>query len=371
MRDLIHRICGAIPLLAISAGACASAHKPAPPNPALLAAIPADLRMVGAESTWVARGVGYELVTRSQLEIPPLISQLDDQSRFFNKLFATDPAKIIAAVRRLGPPGSIPEASAPVPLDLGPVVEIVTARPLTSQEVAAQEKQRASQPTDGPERFGASGPTARVVRAWLSARASALTGKPAASSAASATVDDPRVPAWAEDALPGLAVPTVHEDTLAARLAMQIDSLFPIHTLLTMPRPSYVTLAGRGGTRGGVASGGTGGYGGGMGGRRGGMGGYGGGMGRGAPRGGSGAYDGGRPNPPLLGGALFAAEALMFGRYLVVREGPSFVGALVDAQVQRKPVGDVFSTAQIVPADVERLDIEFHRWLMDRTARER
>src|ERR1019366_4584910 len=64
--------------------ACASAHKSAP-NAGILAAIPADLRMMGAESTWVAHGVGYELVTRSKLEILPLMSQLDDQSRFFTK----------------------------------------------------------------------------------------------------------------------------------------------------------------------------------------------------------------------------------------------------------------------------------------------
>jgi hypothetical protein len=57
----------------------------------------------------------------------------------------------------------------------------------------------------------------------------------------------------------------------------------------------------------------------------------------------------------------------MFGRYLAVREGAPFIGALIDAQIQQKPVGAVFATAQMVPADLERVDIEFHRWLMDRT----
>ena len=116
--------------------ACASAHKNAAPDPSLLAAIPGDLRMMGAESTWVARGVGYELVTRSKLEILPLISQLDDQSRFFTKLFGAEPAKVIAAVRRIGPPGSAPEASAPVPFDAGPVVEVDVPRPLNKGEKA-------------------------------------------------------------------------------------------------------------------------------------------------------------------------------------------------------------------------------------------
>src|ERR1035437_8841743 len=233
--------------------ACASAHKSAP-NSAILAAIPADLRMMGAESTWVAHGVGYELVTRSKLEILPLMSQLDDQSRFFTKMFGAelasivaagrfstkmfgaDPPRIVAAVRRVGPAGTnsgpnsstgttraLPEASAPVPFDVGPVVEVIVVRaPAKGQK-----------PENGPEGFGASGPTARVVRGWLSARASALTGKPASAAAASASIDDPRVPAWAEDAIPGLAVPTGREDTTTARLAMQVDSLYPIHSFLT------------------------------------------------------------------------------------------------------------------------------------------
>src|ERR1035437_6091649 len=232
--------------------ACASAHTSAP-NAAILAAIPADLRMMGAESTWVAHGVGYELVTRSKLEILPLISQLDDQSRFFTKMFGAEPARIVAAVRRVGPAGTnagtnsstgttrtLPEASAPVPFDVGPVVEVIVVRaPAKGQK-----------PENGPEGFGASGPTARVVRGWLSARASALTGKPASAAAASASTDDPRVPAWAEDAIPGLAVPTGREDTTTARLAMQVDSLYPIHSFLTMGRPGALAAVGRGGSPG-------------------------------------------------------------------------------------------------------------------------
>ena len=355
--------------------ACAANHKSARPDPAMLASIPADLRMMGAESTWVAKGVGYELVTRAKVEVLPLMSQLDDQSRFYEKMFAAPPSKVIAAVRRVGPPGTPPEASAPVPFDMGPVVEMVVVRVAP----ADAKKPKVETPEEREERFQAKGPTDGVVRAWLSARASKLTGQPATSAAASATADDPRVPAWAEDALPNLAVETSREDTITARLAMQIDSLYPIHSFLTMPRPGAV-LAGRGGrgdatTRGqsGGTSGGTGGYGGGMGGRGGGMrgGGMGGSMGRGGSRGGSGGSgrgDGGRGNLPFTGPQLFAAQALVFGRYLTVREGPAFVGTLVDAQLSGKSVNAVFDAAQMVPSNIERLDIEFHRWLIDRAA---
>jgi hypothetical protein len=91
--------------------------------------------------------------------------------------------------------------------------------------------------------------------------------------------------------------------------------------------------------------------------------------GREGGRGGSsGATDGGRPPGPLQGGALFAAQALIVGRYLIIREGPSFVGALVDAQLQSKDVNRVFANAQMVPTDLERVDMEFRRWLIDRAA---
>lgn len=368
--------------------------------------------MMGAESTWVAHGVGYDLVTRSKLEMPPLISQLDDQSRYFTKEFGVEPGKVIAAVRRVGPPGAVLEASAPVPFDVGPVVELIVLRPLLKGEKAAKADNGSTQgggysgrggsrggagrgsggqagggdstaippgTPDEAERFSGSGPTARVVRAWLSAHASKLTGQPANDLAASAAVDDPRVPAWAEDALPGLAVPTAREDTTTARLATQIDSLYPIYAFLAMARPATFASSGRGGGAGQGQGGGSrgGGMGGGMGGmggmgRRGGMGGMGGGGMGGSRRGGQGGYpggtDGGRARGPLAGGALFAAQALVFGRYLSVREGPAFVGALVDAQIQSKPVAAVFADAQMVPSNLERLDIEFHRWLIDRAS---
>ena len=239
------------------------------------------------------------------------------------------------------------------------------------------------------ERPSAAGPTVPVVRAWISARASQLTATAAIAAAASANSDDPRVPAWAEDALPALAVQTAREDTIIARLAMQIDSLYPIHSFLTMKRPGVFSgVAGRGGRgeipgavpRGqggqGGMGGGQGGAGGvGMGGRggRGGMGGYGGGGSMGSGRGqrNPGAYDGGRPWLPYSGPQLFAAQALSFGRYLMQREGPAFIGTLVDAQIQPKSVNAVFDNAQMVPTNIEQLDIEFHRWLIDRAAHER
>jgi hypothetical protein len=40
----------------------------------------------------------------------------------------------------------------------------------------------------------------------------------------------------------------------------------------------------------------------------------------------------------------------------------------VDAQIQAKSVNDLFAKAEMVPRDLERLDIEFHRWLIDRAA---
>ena len=83
------------------------------------------------------------------------------------------------------------------------------------------------------------------------------------------------------------------------------------------------------------------------------------------------------PVTPVTTGALSPAtrslppRPLVFGRYLSVREGPAFVGTLVDAQIQSKNISDVFAKAQMVPSNLERLDIEFHRWLIDRATRHR
>ena len=231
--------------------------------------------MVGTETTWVAHGVGYELVTRTKLEIPPLLSQLDDQSRYFAKEFGADPGKIVAAVRRVGPPGALLEASAPVPYNVGPVVELLVPRPLAKGEKLEKSDDEGSPrgsygrgsrggmgrsaggsdtstssalPDIGdPERFGAVGPTAPVVRAWLAARAATLTGKPASDPAASARVDDPRVPAWAEECAPrtcGSHGPRGHHH----RASLDADRLALPGLLLSHDeaRPGTVASSGRG-----------------------------------------------------------------------------------------------------------------------------
>ena len=61
-------------------------------------------------------------------------------------------------------------------------------------------------------------------------------------------------------------------------------------------------------------------------------------------------------------------SAAMFGRYLFVREGLQFIGALVDAQIQGRNPTDIFAAPQMVPSNLERPDIEFHRWVIDRAA---
>jgi hypothetical protein len=70
-----------------------------------------------------------------------------------------------------------------------------------------------------------------------------------------------------------------------------------------------------------------------------------------------------RPMPALQGGALFVAQAMVFGHYLQAREGDRFIGALVDAQMQGQPVASVLASARMVPGDVQRLDEEWRHWL--------
>jgi len=104
------------------------------------------------------------------------------------------------------------------------------------------------------------------------------------------------------------------------------------------------------------------------GGMRGGRGGLGGSRGRGRMSGGRGDS---RPTPALQGGALFVAEAASFARYLAGRESYEFVGAIADAQIRGKAANDVIATARNAPADVDKMDDEWRRWLSYRAKRVR
>ena len=189
-------------------------------------------------------------------------------------------------------------SAAPIPTTTrGAVVEVVLADPT----VARKEQDKRPARANGMGTLAERTPTLPVVRAWLSAHATAVTHTPARITQASGEVEDPRVPAWAEEMIPSLAADSII-DKFTVTLATHSESLIPLAKYFTMDRPAEVVAQvgprEGGAERGGSTSGSTGGMGG-----RGGMGVMGGrgGMGR---RGGTGGSSpsrtqGDRAAPPL------------------------------------------------------------------------
>jgi hypothetical protein len=346
--------------------ACSHGGRPQPNvTPAALAAVHADLRLVDNETTWVTRGAGYELVGRSKADLVTFQPALDREAAMFRRVFPIDSlVPVIATVRHQQPEGKPYVTAAPTPAEeKGFVVELVIPDPKTPLVPGFAERN----------------PVLPVVRAWLSAHASALTKQQARSIQAKGETDDPRVPAWAEEMIPMLSADSM-VDRFTMDLATHQSEIIPLSEYFTMQRPApAVPVADRGnqgrGSGGGngtppSGSGGRGGMGGGgMGGGMGGMGG-----GRGGMRGGSrgGGSRGGDRNPgnddrrqsmPLPQSMVFLAQSTVFGRYLG-RESYELIGTMADAQILGQPVDSVLARQKEL--NLARMDADWKEWLTSR-----
>jgi hypothetical protein len=361
------------------ASACASGNAGRRPEdePARLATVRAEARVLRGETTWVATGTGYELVARTRADIAQIEPTLDRQATLFQRVFGEAPAMLGVRVVRFARDGHAALVPAGAPTTAGPVVDaIIDERP--REGGIGEGTERGQRGGRGGASGGAvamagavmgAGSAEHVTRAWLSARASKLSGSAGLTTQALGETDDPRIPAWIESALPALAMDSLRTERLIVQLAAHDDSLIPLRELLTMSRPPFLersVAGGRGdmggrGNVGGGRGGGTGGTGGGMGRGRGGIGGIGGMGGMGGR--GRGGMPEGRDMGALQGGALFVAEAASFARYVEGREGYAFVGAIADAQMRGLALNDVIATARNAPADLDRMYDEWRRWM--------
>ena len=323
-----------------------------------LAALHADMRLVGNETTWVTRGTGYELVGRSKVDLAIFQPQLDRDADILHRVFPGDTlAPLVATVRRAPADGKPFVPAAPIPSGAhGTVVELVIPNPKAHSDRDGGR---------GPDGFAERNPTLPAVRAWLSAHATALTKQPAQMNQTEGEVDDPRVPAWAEELTTGLTQDSL-VDPLTTTLAAHPSELIPLPRYFTMAAPTFVAASEqRGGeNRGGGGGGGgyPGGYGGmgrgvGGGGRRGGLGG---GMGRGG-----GERSRSEESRPLPGPALFAAQSVVFGKYLS-HEGYDAIGAVVDGQILGATPDSVLAKRGML--SLERMDVDWRAWLSERAA---
>jgi len=342
---------------------CSSHHTESAPSPASLAALHADLRMVRGETTWVTHGRGYELVGRSRADLVTLQPALDRASAFLTQIYPGDTlAHIVAAVRRTPAPGKPYLTAAPVPDDArGAQVELVLVDPKAFEE---QRKNANTPPRADDMRMLGGNPIMPAIRAWLSARASHLTGTPANLNQSRGETDDPRVPAFATTMIADAGDDTFI-DNATKSLAAHMDALLPLSRYFTMDRPSpaEMTVARRGNSGGDAPSDG----------RRGGMGGMGGrgGMGGGRGIGGRGGMGGGRSMPggssehtiPLQGPALFAAESAVLSKYFA-RAGADVVGEIIDARITGKPIDDVLAKHNL--GTVQQVEDDWRNWLAER-----
>ncbi|MEP7347097.1 MAG: hypothetical protein ABI877_17640, partial [Gemmatimonadaceae bacterium] len=226
--------------LAFLGVACSSGRRgdPFQPSPAALANVNAELRMVGGETTWVARGKGYELDARSKRDIALLQPQLDRQAAVFHAVFSVDPIMVQLAATHAEASGDGLVATPVLPMPGVPLVTVlIGAPPGERRDKRVESRARVGAAAERPTALGS--PLRQVVRAWLSARASARTAHAAGSAQASGEANDPRVAAWAEDALLGLTADSARVDAVAHQLIAS-DAIYPLAEFFTMARPPNV-----------------------------------------------------------------------------------------------------------------------------------
>ncbi len=352
-----------------SAGCASHARRSLETDPAAIAAVHAELRVVNGESTWVARGTGYELIGRSKAELVVLPAQLEREAAMIRRVFPEDSfPPLVVTVRRAAAIGKPYVQAPPFPATLrGTVVELVLPDPAAKTD---PEKNTAAAAL-GIGLLAERTPTLPVVRAWLAAHAGTATGTPARPAEATGEFEDPRVPSWAQEVVPSLTADSL-VDRFTKLLAAHPDDLIPLPAFFTTQRPTFgnpaIAQRGTGGERGGGGgAGGRGGGGGGMGGR-GGMGGGGrGGMGgRGGTRGGTASRSQGDDARGLQGAALFDAQSVLVGRYLAARVGYDVIGEMIDAQILSRPLDEALARHKAIK--LAQMDLDWFQWLMDRSA---
>src|SRR6478735_2895289 len=98
MRDIRYYTLAAATLL--SSGCASRRQRGIESDPAAIAAVRAELRLVGGETTWVTRGQGYELIGRSKADLVALQSSLDREAATIQRVFPEDTiAPLVVTVR--------------------------------------------------------------------------------------------------------------------------------------------------------------------------------------------------------------------------------------------------------------------------------
>ncbi len=335
----------------VAAAACAG-HRTAPESDAVAnASLTAEPQLVGRDTVWVARGPGYTLVGRSRGDLAMVHASIERAAIVLARIYPHDTlAPIVATVRRVAPPGKPYISAAPVPPNIhGAIVDL----PVFDAKAA---------PRDA--RLMAPNVALAAVRAWMSARASRLTGVSARLDQSRGEANDPRVPAWSIVMIASAGDDAAIDEATKA-LGAHPEALIPLERYFTMESPTPGAAGdarprtqpdgeGGRGTRGGGGIGGMGG----MGGMRG-TGGTGG-RGRGGVGGGRSGARGGEGQRALSGPALFAAQSAALSKYFA-RVGYDVLGELADAQMVGKSIEDVLVRHNL--GTLGQADADWRAWL--------
>ena len=287
----------------------------------------------GSDTLYTLGGPGYDVITRRRDLLVEGRAALDRAVRSYVRYFGETPPTVRAALVPVDPRRSArPQPDSLLARDSGRVVLLVPA-------------------IGGRGSQGAVGTVSAtpVVYEWFLERyggEEALAKPDTVNGRPLAWRDHPKLPDWVEVALPELVAGSSRADVMIARLAGQTSDIMPLRELLTALRPRELPerepadSVARGdaeqhiGPAGSVAE-----------------------HGRQRPARGRGS------RPALRGAALFDANALSFGRFLLQREGASFIGATADVLAGGVvPADTVLSRASGNPP-LTTLDAEWRAWV--------
>lgn len=290
-------------------------------------------RIQGNDTSWALTGSGYELTSNKRIVLPSVQTALDGAAADFRAYFAGDPPTVSVVALQLKR-GQRP--------DSGQLAQIRSTGAIPIYvRLAEQGRGMSVGMSSGPDQVS----VAPVVRAWVTAMASA----PAAS-ATTGTTSSAGVPRWLEVAIPALIGGWGDADIVSAQIGMHPDRIIGLRSVFSGERPAGDTTT-RIRRRGeddadGIFNG---------------------------PRSDNrGGYQRSRPNakdiPALSGGSLWDAEALSITNYIATREGRPFIGKAARALMAGGTMDEVLASAQMVPRDVDTLERNWRDWLATQAA---
>ena len=300
----------------------------------------------GSDTLYALEGPGYDLLTRRRDLLFEGRSSLDRAVRSYVRYFGETPPRVRAVLIPVDPRRSArPEPDSLLRTrDSARVVLLVPA-------IGG----RGGQSTVGTV-FATP-----VVYEWISERyggKAALAPPDTVNGRPLPWRDHPKLPDWVEVALPDLVAGSSRADALIARLAGQTADIMPLREMLSALRPPEVPESEPADSIAGGAAPGTAVQ-----------------AAPARPEGGAARSRnarGARGWRPLAGAALFDANALSFGRFLLQREGAAFIGATADVLAGGTVTAETVLARASGNPPLSTLDAEWRAWVArQRSARPR